>query len=233
MASKCSSNSLDWLLLRRLRLYPAPSVSERVNLLFVVPGLEYSDASSTPKSPKSNRAEELVSDRREVGQSVSIASFCCNNVGDDLAAGFPVGGELEEDKMFETLKGFNDSELLMAAGSNNGQDTEKSQQGVVQGHAYSILDVKEVGDYKLVQLRNPWGQSEYTGPWSDGSPEWDQNPDVAAECGYTGPADDGKFWMPWDEFGREYGSIGVCKGAGGKRSLPAGKPPAACGCVLQ
>jgi calpain-15 len=164
-------------------------------------------------------------------------TFSCSNVTDDMANGFPVGGDFDPDDMFEKLKDFNDKELLMAAGSNNGQDSEQSQQGVVQGHAYSILDVKEVGDYKLVQLRNPWGQTEYTGPWSDGSPEWDQNPDVASECGYTGPADDGKFWMPFDEFGKEYGSIGVCTGAAGGRNVPAGRgsPGAggACGCVLQ
>jgi len=28
--------------------------------------------------------------------------------------------------------------------------------GIVQGHAYAILDLREIGDIKLIQLRNPW-----------------------------------------------------------------------------
>ena len=30
--------------------------------------------------------------------------------------------------------------------------------GIVQGHAYAILDLREAGDIKLIQLRNPWSE---------------------------------------------------------------------------
>ena len=39
--------------------------------------------------------------------------------------------------------------------------------GILQRHAYSLLDFKEVAGYRLVRIRNPWGHGEWTGPWSD------------------------------------------------------------------
>ena len=44
--------------------------------------------------------------------------------------------------------------------------------GIVQRHAYSIIDAKEIKGERLVKLRNPWGEKEWNGAWSDGSKEW-------------------------------------------------------------
>lgn len=45
-------------------------------------------------------------------------------------------------------------------------------QGLYGAHAYSILRVKECRGKRFIVLRNPWGNSEWQGPWSDGSKEW-------------------------------------------------------------
>lgn len=37
----------------------------------------------------------------------------------------------------------------------------------VQGHAYSLLDLQEVDEFKLVRARNPWGRFEWKGAWND------------------------------------------------------------------
>jgi hypothetical protein len=42
----------------------------------------------------------------------------------------------------------------MAAYSKGKSDKEQAK-GVVQGHAYSILNVKRAGGHKFLQLRNP------------------------------------------------------------------------------
>ena len=39
--------------------------------------------------------------------------------------------------------------------------------GIMQRHAYSLVDVKEVAGYRLVRIRNPWGMGEWSGAWSD------------------------------------------------------------------
>ena len=62
---------------------------------------------------------------------------------------------------------------LMGAGSNSGSDKDISSLGIVQGHAYSILDAMEIDGVQILQLRNPWGDSHvWKGAWSDGSAEW-------------------------------------------------------------
>ena len=44
--------------------------------------------------------------------------------------------------------------------------------GLVKGHAYAILWAGEVGGYKLLHVRNPWGGFEWRGDWSKGSLLW-------------------------------------------------------------
>lgn len=61
----------------------------------------------------------------------------------------------------------------MGAGSPSGSDADVSSLGIVQGHAYSILDVFTIEGVKLIQLRNPWGEAtEWKGAWGDHSSEW-------------------------------------------------------------
>ena len=49
--------------------------------------------------------------------------------------------------------------------------------GLISGHAYSLLDVKDGTDAEgnqitLAKVRNPWANEHYTGPWSDVSDLW-------------------------------------------------------------
>ena len=84
------------------------------------------------------------------------------------------------------------------------------EDGLVERHAYSLIAAKEVGDFKLVSLRNPWGNSrEWNGPWSDASEEWANNPEVAEELGHTAGAD-GKFWMSFDDFLNVWTKVYLC-----------------------
>ena len=77
-------------------------------------------------------------------------------------------------------------------------------QGLVAGHAYSVLNAKSFKDkaapggrLKLIQLRNPWGKYEWTGAWSDGSREWEDHPTVKKII-KPQEEDDGSFWMTWE-----------------------------------
>jgi hypothetical protein len=51
-------------------------------------------------------------------------------------------------------------------------DMNANINGLIGGHAYAVLRAVEHKGKKFVVVRNPWGNSEWTGRWSDGSKEW-------------------------------------------------------------
>jgi Calpain family cysteine protease len=62
-------------------------------------------------------------------------------------------------------------QFLFGCGQMNG--VYGSRRGIIEKHAYSIMETCEVNGVRLVKLRNPWGSGgEWQGAWSDGSAEW-------------------------------------------------------------
>lgn len=82
--------------------------------------------------------------------------------------------------------------------------------GLVTGHAYSLLDIKDatINGKKttLAKVRNPWASERYNGPWRAGDPNWTSA--LKKHLGETG-ANDGTFWMPFDNFMKYFRRIGV------------------------
>ena len=92
----------------------------------------------------------------------------------------------------------------------------KREDGLIEGHAYSLISAVEVklkdgGAVRLVELRNPWGnQHEWSGAWADAAPEWKKYPEVAKELKFQ-PRADGLFWMSWESFVEIFTSVEVCR----------------------
>ncbi|XP_037531534.1 calpain-1 catalytic subunit [Nematolebias whitei] len=84
---------------------------------------------------------------------------------------------------------------------------------LVKGHAYSVTAVDEVvyrgTPTKLVRIRNPWGEVEWTGPWSDDSREWG-SVDSSARSRLQNRSEDGEFWMSFSDFLREFTRLEIC-----------------------
>uniref|UniRef100_A0A8C4HG49 Calpain-1 catalytic subunit n=1 Tax=Dicentrarchus labrax TaxID=13489 RepID=A0A8C4HG49_DICLA len=82
---------------------------------------------------------------------------------------------------------------------------------LVKGHAYSVTAVDEVvyrgNPTKLVRVRNPWGEVEWTGAWSD--KEWD-NVDRSIRSRLQNRSEDGEFWMSFSDFLREFSRLELC-----------------------
>lgn len=68
-------------------------------------------------------------------------------------------------------------------------------EGLIGNHAYSVLRAVKCNGKRFVVVRNPWGKSEWTGRWSDGSKEWTQ--EWLEHLGTLGHqfGDDGQFVM--------------------------------------
>ena len=76
------------------------------------------------------------------------------------------------------------------------------------GHAYSITKV--VPKLKLIRLRNPWGEHEWTGPWSDNSPEWKKLSKKQKETLEYKKLDDGEFYMSIKDFVDFFDLLSIC-----------------------
>lgn len=88
-----------------------------------------------------------------------------------------------------------------------------SIKGLYSGHAYSLMGVIEMntmnaGVARLVHIRNPWGEYEWNGNWSDQSSLW--TPELCAQANHT-KADDGTFFMSIDDFYNLFSYVFICQ----------------------
>ncbi|MEQ2262314.1 Calpain-5 [Xenotaenia resolanae] len=104
------------------------------------------------------------------------------------------------------------------------QDMEaKLACGLVKGHAYAVTDVRKVrlghgllaffksDKLSMIRMRNPWGQREWNGPWSDSSEEWKKVSKSERERMGVTVQDDGEFWMTFDDFIANFTDLILCR----------------------
>ncbi|KAJ3443723.1 calpain [Anaeramoeba flamelloides] len=116
--------------------------------------------------------------------------------------------EVNDGRLWQKLLQYQNAGYLLGAGSHSGSDTSISDKGIVLGHAYGILDVQFVDNNKLIKLRNPWGDTEWNGDWSDKSSLWTKR--MKQKLNWV-DEDDGSFWMNYEDFTKNYKNLYVCK----------------------
>ena len=92
---------------------------------------------------------------------------------------------------------------------------EGEPSGLILNHAYGLVDAIEIADphdhtrpFKLLRLRNPWGNSEWDGAWSTESEEMKKYKNLIMDYIKTLPLDeqfrpeddDGTFFMHYDDW---------------------------------
>ena len=82
------------------------------------------------------------------------------------------------------------------------------EMGLSPGHAYTVLDLHEINGEKVVRLRNPWGNGEYSGDWSDSSKKWTE--ELKKKYGLI-KKNDGDFFMSYNDFLKFYTVMGFGK----------------------
>ncbi|XP_035535302.1 calpain-9 [Morone saxatilis] len=87
--------------------------------------------------------------------------------------------------------------------------------GIMFRHAYSLTAVEKVkttyGAVDLVRILNPWGNTEWEGPWSDlKGPEWNTVSDKEQKRLERVRREDGEFWMSVSDFRQNFEMMEVC-----------------------
>uniref|UniRef100_A0A8C9YW04 Calpain 9 n=1 Tax=Sander lucioperca TaxID=283035 RepID=A0A8C9YW04_SANLU len=98
--------------------------------------------------------------------------------------------------------------------TSSAESEAKTTTGLVKGHAYSITGLDEVivrgQKVQLVRIRNPWGQVEWNGPWSDDAREWNYVDAAEKARLQQNSSDDGEFWMEFGDFKNNYDKVEIC-----------------------
>ncbi|XP_070776150.1 calpain-9 isoform X2 [Enoplosus armatus] len=131
-------------------------------------------------------------------------------------------GEVYETKnspnnLFKIMKKALDRGSMMGCSidiTSSAESEAKTTTGLVKGHAYSITGLEEVNyrgnTIQLIRVRNPWGQVEWNGPWSDKSREWSYVDKADKNRILQNSTEDGEFWMEFEDFKRNYDKVEIC-----------------------
>uniref|UniRef100_A0A8C8BRU1 Calpain 9 n=1 Tax=Otus sunia TaxID=257818 RepID=A0A8C8BRU1_9STRI len=93
--------------------------------------------------------------------------------------------------------------------SSAAESEAKTPFGLIKGHAYSVTGIDEVSyrgrQVRLIRIRNPWGQVEWNGPWSDKYVRCPIHTDLVKAA-----LDDGEFWMKFEDFKVHFDKVEIC-----------------------
>ena len=90
---------------------------------------------------------------------------------------------------------------MLGAGTPSNPEGDKaySKRGIVQGHAYSVLDARQAEEYRILKIKNPHGSGgrEWIGDFGDKSELLTKR--MMGLLDHT-PSDDGIFCMTVEDF---------------------------------
>lgn len=121
--------------------------------------------------------------------------------------------KFSEEKMWEILLRADVSDHIICTctrGIEGLDGTNSEEMGLVPGHAYTIISAHDITsrNLKLLKIRNPWGQFEWKGDYSDRSRLWDY--ELKNLIHYKN-VDDGTFYMTFKDFLNFFPYSFICK----------------------
>jgi hypothetical protein len=115
------------------------------------------------------------------------------------------------EKLWQSLINGENSGFIMTAGTNKMKNVDYNSLGLEAGHAYTLMSVVELENgVRLVKLRNPWANLEWSGAWGDGDRvNW--TPEILAKLEHTQNGSDGIFYMEFNDFVKYFFNVSICK----------------------
>ena len=132
--------------------------------------------------------------------------------------------KLDIHDIYEKIKDCLEEQALITCAIKGvpGETEAQKENGLVCGHAYSITGAEVLlsGDetYHCVRVRNPWGQHEWKGAFSDKDPIWDDicfqdHNEIHQETSDLSQLrkNDGEFWMSIQDFTENFHTFEICR----------------------
>ncbi|PAV70775.1 hypothetical protein WR25_05407 [Diploscapter pachys] len=120
---------------------------------------------------------------------------------------------LDREMLWAQLISAHEASFIMGCSCGSGRrhadENAYKSKGLLTRHAYSILDVRQEGQNRLVHIRNPWGSHVWTGDWSDRWPGWP--PNLRQRLLSRENHGSGAFWISFDDFISYFDSVDVAK----------------------
>ncbi|KAL3117060.1 hypothetical protein niasHT_007463 [Heterodera trifolii] len=113
----------------------------------------------------------------------------------------PKESSFEADKIFERLFAhFHQGHCLITLATGKIDEAEQERTGLVDAHAYAVLDLRKVDGKRLFLLKNPWTHLRWKGRFSEKDVvSW--SPELCAKLDYNPKDaqqfDDGIFWIDY------------------------------------
>ncbi|XP_065178914.1 calpain-7-like [Sycon ciliatum] len=110
--------------------------------------------------------------------------------------------EFDSDKVYDRLRaGLHRGQCLITVATPPMSKANADRAGLVETHAYAILDMQHVGDKRLLQVKNPWQHLRWRGDYGvDDDKNW--TPALERQFNYDRDAarksDNGVFWISWE-----------------------------------
>ena len=116
----------------------------------------------------------------------------------------------QEQEIWNKLSEGEKKGYIMTAGtSGDTYNLDLEENGLVPGHAYTVVKLQEFqtsyGKVRLVNIRNPWGNGEWSGEWSDASSRWN----LVNGGRPSSKKNEGTFWMSIEDFCKYYIVSGI------------------------
>lgn len=145
------------------------------------------------------------------------------------AARQPENPNMKWDEVFrEAAEGYKAGRCVVCVGtselSDAAPDAEAKRLGHIEGvsistglvsrHAYPVLDCRQVGSFRMLRLKNPWGRVRWRGRFSPGDGAW-REAGAAELKQQLGPEDgqdkdDGHFWILWEDVVKYFSHLYLC-----------------------
>lgn len=96
------------------------------------------------------------------------------------------------------------------------KNAEQGQQGILENHYYSIIDMRDFpkDNLKLIRIRNPWGsEGVWTGPFCEEADDWEKYKAVKQELKNVQKTKkiDGSWWMSFTDFLQQFQEVAISK----------------------